>query len=83
MSTSLSYKTFPVPVRLTFNASGRVIATVFEAVEFMAQWPADRSQEYRLAMRHCLDALDGIRSPKHAHLAFVEAVKVAGLTAAE
>lgn len=77
----MSYKTFPTPVRLISKGGDRVIATVFEALEFLGQWPASRSKEYRLAMQHCLDALDGIRSPQHAYLAFAQAVSVAGLTA--
>ena len=83
MSAAVSYKTFPAPVRLLSQGSSRVVATVFEAVEFLGQWPAVRSKEYRLAMHYCLDALDGIRSPKHAYLAFVDAVSVAGLAAAD
>jgi hypothetical protein len=45
----------------------------------MKRWPANRGREYRIALQHCMDALDGLRSPRAAQLSFITAARTAGL----
>jgi hypothetical protein len=78
----LSYKPFPTPVRVTIKQSQEnIIASAWDAVEFLRRWPGKRDNAYRRALQHCLDALDGIRSPKAAFASFVTAARQAGILA--
>jgi hypothetical protein len=70
---------FSTPVRVRTIRHSLIISSVWEAIEFLKGWPAARGKEYRTALRHCLDALDGLRSPKMAHLSFLRAAETAGL----
>lgn len=76
----MSYKRFPNPIRIVIRSSQEfIIATAWDAVEFLRNWPASRDRAYRRALQHCLDALDGITSPKKAHAAFADAARQAGI----
>lgn len=78
----LSYKRFPTPVRVIIKQSHEnIIASAWDAVEFLRRWPGRRGTAYRRALQHCLDALDGIRSPRKAWASFVAAVKEEGILA--
>jgi NAD-dependent DNA ligase len=82
MRTTLSYKRFPAPVRVIIKQSQEnIIATAWDAVEFLRRWPGRRGIAYRRALQHCLDALDGIRSPQKAWASFTAAMKEEGLLA--
>ncbi|WP_354317147.1 DUF982 domain-containing protein [Sinorhizobium fredii] len=72
---------FPVPVRLRLtSAEERVVASSWEALECLSQWPGGaRGRAYRAACRVCRDALDGWRRPQEARRAFVKAARRAGL----
>ncbi|MBY5536524.1 DUF982 domain-containing protein [Rhizobium leguminosarum] len=75
----MSEKRFPSPVRV-ISANGRlIVSTVWEAVEYLKRWPSKRGRDYRVARQHCLDALDGLRSPRAAQASFITAAKTAGL----
>jgi hypothetical protein len=78
-AVTVSYKRFPSPVRVKFSGSSLIVSTAWDAVEYLRWWPANRSREYRVALQHCLDALDGLRSPRAAQASFVTAAKTAGL----
>ena len=77
----MSQRRFPSPVRVKSATADLVISTAWDAVEFLKHWPSKRGREYRIAMQHCLDALDGIRSPRKAWSSFVAAMKEEGLLA--
>ncbi|MEZ2129225.1 MULTISPECIES: DUF982 domain-containing protein [unclassified Sinorhizobium] len=79
MSVTVSNKSFPAPVRVKSAGRSSIISTAWDAVEFLKKWPATRGREYRVAFQHCLDALDGLRSPKSAQMSFVRAARIAGL----
>ena len=70
---------FSSPVRVRTTVHSVIISGVWDAIEFLKNWPSVRGKEYRTALRHCLDALDGLRSPKTAHLSFMRAAETAGL----
>jgi hypothetical protein len=70
---------FSIPVRVRTIQHSIIIRTVWEAVEFLKRWPAARGAEYRAALQHCLDALDGLRSPKAAYRSFLRAAQTADL----
>lgn len=70
---------FPAPVRLIKHSQENVIATAWDAVEFLRRWPARRGNAYRRALQHCLDALDGMLSPKKACASFTAAAREAGI----
>lgn len=76
---AVSEKRFPSPVRVKSPSSSLIVTTTWEAVEYLKRWPATRSREYRVALQHCLDAMDGLRSPRAAQASFVMAVRTAGL----
>lgn len=79
MRTTLSYKRFPAPVRVIIKQSQEnIIATAWDAVEFLRRWPGRRGIAYRRALQHCLD---GIRSPQKAWASFTAAMKEEGLLA--
>jgi hypothetical protein len=73
---------FPEPVTLEFSAASRNVASSLEALECLdQQWPERaRGRKWRGAVRACRDALDGWRSARDAHKAFLEAARRAGLT---
>ncbi|MBY5815334.1 DUF982 domain-containing protein [Rhizobium leguminosarum] len=75
----MSEKRFPSPVRVVSPNSSLIVFTVWEAVEYLKRWPSERGRDYRVARQHCLDALDGLRSPRAAQASFITAVKTAGL----
>lgn len=78
----MSYKSFPAPVKIIIRQSPEnIIATVWEALEFLRSWPGKRNRAYRLALQTCLDALDGMKSPRKAHAAFTAAARDAGILA--
>ncbi|TCM58553.1 uncharacterized protein DUF982 [Rhizobium sp. PP-F2F-G48] len=79
----MSYKRFPKPVRIILQQSQEcVIASAWDALEFLRGWPAGRSgRAYRIALQHCLDALDGILSPRKAQASFMAAAREAGILA--
>ncbi|MFT2212373.1 DUF982 domain-containing protein [Rhizobium giardinii] len=82
MRTTLSDKPFPTPVRVIVkNHQENIITSAWDAVEFLRRWPARRGLTYRRALQHCLDALDGIRSPKKAWSSFVAALREEGMLA--
>jgi hypothetical protein len=72
---------FPEPVTLKFSTTSRNVATSFEALECLdQQWPEwARGRSWRAAERACRDALDGWRSARDAHKAFLKAARRAGL----
>jgi hypothetical protein len=72
---------FPEPVTLKFLTASRNVASSFEALECLdQQWPEwARGRSWRAAARACRDALDGWRSARDAHRAFLKAAKRAGL----
>jgi hypothetical protein len=70
---------FSIPVRVKAMQYSLIISNVWDAIEFLKGWPAARGREYRTALRHCLDAFDGLRSSKMAHLSFLRAAETAGL----
>jgi hypothetical protein len=70
---------FSVPVRVRTIQHSVIVGSVWEAIECLKGWPTARGSEYRTALRHCLDALDGLRSPKMAHRSFLRAAETAGL----
>ncbi len=72
---------FPEPVTLRFAAASRNVASSFEALECLdQQWPDwARGRSWRAAGRACRDALDGWRSARDAHKAFLKAARRAGL----
>lgn len=72
-------KTLSLPVRVVSPNSSLIVSTVWEAVEYLKRWPSKRGRDYRVARQHCLDALDGLRSPRAAQASFITAVKTAGL----
>ncbi|OWV75950.1 hypothetical protein ATY77_05090 [Rhizobium sp. R634] len=75
----MSEKRFPSPVRVLSPNSSLIVSTAWDAVEYLKRWPAKRGRDYRVALQHCLDALDGLRSPRAAQASFVTAAKRAGL----
>lgn len=77
----MSSRSFPSPVRIRSAATDLVISNAWEAVEFLKHWPGTRGREFRVAMQHCLDALDGLISAGKARLSFILAVRSAGLLA--
>ncbi|EJC70474.1 Protein of unknown function (DUF982) [Rhizobium leguminosarum bv. viciae WSM1455] len=79
MSADVSEKRFPSPVRVVSPNSSLIVSTVWEAVEYLKRWPSKRGRDYRVARQHCLDALDGLRSPRAAQASFITAAKTAGL----
>ncbi|NKK81009.1 DUF982 domain-containing protein [Rhizobium leguminosarum] len=74
----MSEKRFPSPVRVISPNSRLIVSTVWEAVEYLKRWPSKRGRDYRVACQHCLDALDGLRSPRAAQASFITAAKTAG-----
>lgn len=76
---AVSEKRFPSPVRVKSPSNSVIVATAWEAVEYLRRWPAKRGREYRIAFQHCLDAIDGLRSARSAQASFVMAVRTAGL----
>lgn len=75
-------KSFSEPIRLRIaNTNERVVSTVFEGLEFLTEWPAERDQAYRAAERACRDALDGITPAKRASRALRNAAEKAELLA--
>lgn len=72
---------FPEPVTLKFLTASRNVASSFEALECLdQQWPEwARGRSWRAAGRACRDALDGWRSARDAHRAFLKAARRAGL----
>lgn len=76
---NVSSKGFPSPVRVRSRSSSMIILTAWDAVEYLKRWPANRGREYRIALQHCMDALDGLRSPRAAQLSFITAARTAGL----
>lgn len=72
---------FPEPVTLKFLTASRNVASSFEALECLnQQWPESaRGRSWRAAARACRDALDGWRSARDAHKAFLKAARRAGL----
>ncbi|MCG7508436.1 DUF982 domain-containing protein [Mesorhizobium retamae] len=72
---------FPEPVILIFSSATRKVASSFEALECLdQQWPEwARGRSWRTAARVCRDALDGWRSARDAHMAFLKAAGRAGL----
>ncbi|MDX8437703.1 DUF982 domain-containing protein [Mesorhizobium abyssinicae] len=72
---------FPEPVTLEFSPASRKVASSFEALECLdQQWPHwARGGSWRAAARACRDALDGWRSARDAHKAFLRAARRAGL----
>lgn len=77
--TAVSDKRFPSPVRVKSPSSSFIVSTAWEAVEYLKRWPATRGREYRIALQHCLDAMDGLRSPRAAQVSFAMAARTAGL----
>lgn len=75
----MSEKRFPSPVRVHSSTNSLIVSTVWDAVEYLKRWPGKRGRDYRVALQHCLDALDGLRSPRAAWASFVAAAKTAGL----
>ncbi|MGA1801337.1 DUF982 domain-containing protein [Rhizobium sp. HT1-10] len=75
----MSDKYFSTPIRVRSIRTSLTISTVWDAIEFLKRWPASKGAEYRTALRHCLDALDGLRSPQTANLSFRRAAETAGL----
>ncbi|CDX22201.1 hypothetical protein MPLB_230020 [Mesorhizobium sp. ORS 3324] len=76
---------FPEPVILRFSTASRNVASSFEALECLnQQWPEwARGRSWRAAGRVCRDALDGWRSARDAHRAFLKAARGAGLIQAK
>lgn len=73
---------FPTPVRVIVrHHQENIIANAWDAVEFLRDWPARRGLAWRRALQHCLDALDGIRSPQKAWTSFNAALREEGLLA--
>lgn len=82
MRTTLSHNRFPTPVRVTVrHHPENIIATAWDAVEFLRRWPGKRGLAYRRALQHCLDALDGLRCARTAWSSFVAALREEGLLA--
>ena len=79
----MSNKRFPTPVRVILQHSREVaISSAWEALEFLRSWPADpASRAYRVAVQHCLDAVDGILSSRKAQASFIAAAREAGILA--
>jgi len=75
----VSEKRFPSPVRVHSPSSSLIVSTVWDAVEYLKRWPGKRGRDYRVAFQRCLDALDGLCSPRAARASFVAAAKTAGL----
>jgi len=76
---------FPEPVTLKFLTASRKVASSFEALECLLdkQRPdRARGRSWRGAERACRDALDGWRSARDAHKAFLKAARRAGLVSA-
>ena len=72
---------FPEPVILKFVTASRKVASSFEALECLLdkQWPERaRGRSWRGAERACRDALDGWRTARDAHKAFLKAARQAG-----
>ncbi|QSY84369.1 DUF982 domain-containing protein [Rhizobium binae] len=76
---TLSERRFPSPVRVHSPTSSLIVSTAWDAVEYLKGWPGNRGRDYRVALQHCLDALDGLCSPSIAHASFVTAARTAGL----
>jgi Protein of unknown function (DUF982) len=78
-------KRFPSPLELRLTeARTRRVATVWEAIECLqSQWPITTRPAYRVAMRICRDALDGLRPVSEARRAFRAAAREAGLLGAK
>jgi len=76
---AVSEKRFPSPVRVISPSNSLIVSTAWEAVEYLKRWPAKRGREYRIALQHCLDAMDGLRSPRAAQASFMSAARIAGL----
>ncbi|MGR8923475.1 DUF982 domain-containing protein [Rhizobium leguminosarum] len=79
MSADVSEKRFPSPVRVVSPNSSLIVSTVWEAAEYLKRWPSKRGRDHRVARQHCLDALDGLCSPRAAQTSFITAAKTAGL----
>ncbi|NHT76493.1 uncharacterized protein DUF982 [Rhizobium sp. PP-F2F-G38] len=79
----MSYKHFPKPVRIILQQSQEfTIASAWDALEFLRGWPAGQAgRAYRIALQHCMDALDGILSPRKAQASFMAAAREAGILA--
>lgn len=78
----MSTMRFPTPIRVIIRHSQQyIIASAWDAVEFLRNWPGKRGSAYRIALQHCLDALDGIGSPKKAYTAFSDAARQEGMLA--
>lgn len=79
----VSYKRFPTPVRVMIRQQQEnIISSAWDAVEFLLGWTGQRGAAYRRALQHCLDALDGIGSPKKAWNSFRDAAREEGFLAA-
>jgi hypothetical protein len=72
---------FSEPITLRLQSAGeRKVASSWEAIECMQQWPdRARGRSWRAAYRACRDALDGWRTAREARSAFVKAARTAGL----
>lgn len=73
---------FPEPVTLKFLTASRKVASSYEALECLTdhRWPEwARGRNWRAAERVCRDALDGWRTARDAHMAFLRAARRAGL----
>ncbi|MGR9168819.1 DUF982 domain-containing protein [Rhizobium sp. KDH_Rht_773_N] len=66
-------------MRVKSPGSSFIVSTAWEAVEDLKRWPTRRGSEYRIALQHCLDAMDGLRSPRAAQASFTTAARTAGL----
>lgn len=79
----MSYKHFPKPVRIVLQQSQEfIVASAWDALECLRGWPSGRTgRAYRIALQHCMDALDGILSPRKAQASFMAAAREAGILA--
>jgi Protein of unknown function (DUF982) len=77
--SAVSENRFPSPVRVKSLSQSFIVSTAWEAVEYLKSWPAKRGREYRIALQHCLDAVDGLRTARAAQTSFLMAVRKAGL----
>ncbi|WP_184327104.1 MULTISPECIES: DUF982 domain-containing protein [unclassified Rhizobium] len=75
MDGAVSEKRFPSPMRTKFPSSSFIVATAWEAVEYLKRWPAKRGRKHRIA-QHCLD---GLRSVCAAQVSFAKAARTADL----
>lgn len=73
----MNEKRFRLPVRVKSPSNGFIVATAWEAVEYLKR-SRPSGREYHIALQHCLYAVDRLKSVRAAQT-FLVAAGTAGL----